>query len=105
DQMLASIKASGLLQPPLVREDGEDLVILFGHRRVEATTGTLVTRRTRIPAGRRMAQIPIPTQNRSKGMKTTPTRVEPASMPPTPRFRTTTQQSDVVRGPTLASGR
>jgi ParB family transcriptional regulator, chromosome partitioning protein len=36
DQMLASIKASGLLQPPLVREDGEDLVILFGHRRVAA---------------------------------------------------------------------
>jgi ParB family chromosome partitioning protein len=36
DQMLASIKASGLLQPPLVREDGEDLVIQFGHRRVAA---------------------------------------------------------------------
>jgi ParB family transcriptional regulator, chromosome partitioning protein len=36
DQMLASIKAVGLLQPPLVREDGEDLVIQFGHRRVAA---------------------------------------------------------------------
>ena len=35
-QMIASIKASGLLQPPMVREDGGDLVILFGHRRVAA---------------------------------------------------------------------
>jgi ParB family chromosome partitioning protein len=36
NQMLASIKTSGLLQPPLVRPDGEDLVILFGHLRVAA---------------------------------------------------------------------
>jgi ParB family chromosome partitioning protein len=35
-QMLASIKAVGVLQPPLVREDGEELVIEFGHRRVVA---------------------------------------------------------------------
>jgi ParB family chromosome partitioning protein len=35
-QMIASIKASGLLQPPMVREDGDGLVILFGHRRVAA---------------------------------------------------------------------
>ena len=33
-QMLASVKAIGVLQPPLVREDGQDLVIEFGHRRV-----------------------------------------------------------------------
>jgi ParB family chromosome partitioning protein len=35
-QMLASIKAVGVLQPPLVREDGEELVLEFGHRRVAA---------------------------------------------------------------------
>ena len=35
-QMVASINASGLLQPPMVREDGDGLVILFGHRRVSA---------------------------------------------------------------------
>jgi ParB/RepB/Spo0J family partition protein len=36
-QMLASIKAVGVLQPPLVREDGEELIIEFGHRRVAAS--------------------------------------------------------------------
>lgn len=36
-QMLASIKAVGVLQPPLVREDGQELVIEFGHRRVVAS--------------------------------------------------------------------
>lgn len=36
-QMLASIKAVGVLQPPLVREDGQELVIEFGHRRVAAS--------------------------------------------------------------------
>ena len=35
-QLLASIKVVGVLQPPLVREDGDDLVIEFGHRRVTA---------------------------------------------------------------------
>jgi ParB/RepB/Spo0J family partition protein len=35
-QMEASIKAVGVLQPPLVREEGKNLVIQFGHRRVTA---------------------------------------------------------------------
>ncbi len=34
--LLASIRAIGLLQPPLVYEDGADLVIDAGHRRVKA---------------------------------------------------------------------
>ncbi len=33
-QMVASIKAIGLVQPPLVTEEGKKLVILAGHRRV-----------------------------------------------------------------------
>lgn len=33
-QMVASIKAIGLVQPPLVKEEGKKLVILAGHRRV-----------------------------------------------------------------------
>jgi len=33
-QMVASIKAIGLVQPPLVKEDGKKLVIVAGHRRV-----------------------------------------------------------------------
>ena len=35
-QMLASIKAIGLLQPPLVKEEGKKLVIQAGHRRTVA---------------------------------------------------------------------
>ena len=33
-QMVASIKAIGLVQPPLVKEEGKKLIILAGHRRV-----------------------------------------------------------------------
>ena len=33
-QMTASIKSIGLVQPPLVKEDGKKLVIVAGHRRV-----------------------------------------------------------------------
>ncbi len=35
-QMLASIKAIGLLQPPLVKEEGKKLIIQAGHRRTAA---------------------------------------------------------------------
>ena len=35
-QLTASIKAIGLVQPPLVKEDGKKLVILAGHRRTAA---------------------------------------------------------------------
>ena len=35
-QLLASVKAIGLLQPPLVKEDGKRLVIVAGHRRAAA---------------------------------------------------------------------
>ena len=35
-QMVANIKAVGILQPPLVRLQGEDLEIVAGHRRVAA---------------------------------------------------------------------
>ena len=35
-QMVANIQAVGILQPPVVREDGKDLVIVAGHRRVKA---------------------------------------------------------------------
>ncbi len=35
-QMVANIKAVGILQPPLVRPQGEDLEIVAGHRRVAA---------------------------------------------------------------------
>ena len=35
-QMVANIQAVGILQPPVVREDGEDLEIVAGHRRVAA---------------------------------------------------------------------
>ncbi len=35
-QMVANIRAVGILQPPVVREDGEDLEIVAGHRRVAA---------------------------------------------------------------------
>ncbi len=35
-QMVANIKAVGILQPPVVREDGDDLEIRYGHRRVAA---------------------------------------------------------------------
>jgi ParB/RepB/Spo0J family partition protein len=35
-QMQASIQALGVLQPPLVLQDGERLVIQFGHRRIAA---------------------------------------------------------------------
>lgn len=35
-QMVANIKAVGILQPPVVREDGKALVIVAGHRRVKA---------------------------------------------------------------------
>ena len=35
-QMLASIKAIGLVQPPLVQTQGKKLVIVAGHRRVAA---------------------------------------------------------------------
>ncbi|NPD66292.1 ParB/RepB/Spo0J family partition protein (plasmid) [Lichenicola cladoniae] len=33
-QMAASIKSIGLVQPPLVKEDGKKLIIIAGHRRV-----------------------------------------------------------------------
>ena len=35
-QMVANIQAVGILQPPVVREDGEELEIVAGHRRVAA---------------------------------------------------------------------
>ena len=35
-QMVANIQAMGILQPPVVREDGDDLEIVAGHRRVAA---------------------------------------------------------------------
>jgi len=35
-QLVASIKAIGLVQPPLVKEDGKKLVIIAGHRRTAA---------------------------------------------------------------------
>ncbi len=35
-QMLASVKAIGLLQPPLVKEEGKRLIIQAGHRRTAA---------------------------------------------------------------------
>ena len=35
-QMVANIQAVGILQPPVVREDGDDLEIVAGHRRVAA---------------------------------------------------------------------
>ncbi|WOJ91721.1 ParB/RepB/Spo0J family partition protein (plasmid) [Methylocapsa polymorpha] len=35
-QILASIKAVGILQPPVVREEGDELIIVAGHRRVRA---------------------------------------------------------------------
>lgn len=35
-QMLASIKTIGLLQPPLVKEEGKKLIIQAGHRRTAA---------------------------------------------------------------------
>ncbi len=41
DAMLAaSIAAIGIIQPPLVRTDGEELVIVAGHRRVAAAIAT-----------------------------------------------------------------
>jgi len=35
-QIVASIKAVGILQPPVVREEGDELIIVAGHRRVRA---------------------------------------------------------------------
>lgn len=37
EQMVANIKAIGILQPPVVREDGDELEIVAGHRRVAAS--------------------------------------------------------------------
>ena len=45
-QMVASIKAIGLVQPPLVKEEGKKLVILAGHRRV---AGCVAAGLTEIP--------------------------------------------------------
>ena len=42
-QMVASIKAIGLVQPPLVKEEGKKLVILAGHRRVAACVAAGLT--------------------------------------------------------------
>ena len=38
-QMIANIKATGITQPPVVRPDGDDLVIVAGHGRVRAAIG------------------------------------------------------------------
>jgi ParB/RepB/Spo0J family partition protein len=38
-QMIANIKATGITQPPVVRSDGDDLVIVAGHGRVRAAIG------------------------------------------------------------------
>lgn len=38
-QMIANIKATGITQPPVVRPDGADLVIVAGHGRVRAAIG------------------------------------------------------------------
>lgn len=37
EQMVANIQAIGILQPPVVREDGDELEIVAGHRRVAAS--------------------------------------------------------------------
>ena len=42
-QLAASIKAVGLIQPPLVLQDGKKLVILAGHRRVAAAIAAGLT--------------------------------------------------------------
>jgi len=38
-QMIANIKATGITQPPVVRPDGDDLIIVAGHGRVRAAIG------------------------------------------------------------------
>ena len=42
-QLTASIKAVGLIQPPLVLQDGKKLVIVAGHRRVAAAIAAGLT--------------------------------------------------------------
>ncbi len=42
-QMTASIKSIGLVQPPLVKEDGKKLVIVAGHRRVAGSIAAGLT--------------------------------------------------------------
>jgi len=35
-QLIANIKALGILQPPVARQEGDDFIIIAGHRRVQA---------------------------------------------------------------------
>ena len=43
DQLMASIQAIGIIQPPVVRQVGDALVIKAGHRRVQAAIAATLT--------------------------------------------------------------